>query len=98
MGTRRAGVGVTTQTPAEIIDKLKGMLDDAAVASGLALLPLFVDTAPMGVRTRGHDIAASLRSRAADVAARDEARHVVERWNREFATGSDMWWSPCSAA
>jgi hypothetical protein len=48
----------------------------------------------MGVRTRGHDIAASLRSSAADIAARDEARRVVERWNQSLATGRDMWWSP----
>jgi hypothetical protein len=65
-----------------------------AVTSGLALLPLFVDTAPMGVRTRGHDIAASLRTSAADEAARDEALRVIERWNRALGSGSDIWWSP----
>jgi hypothetical protein len=64
------------------------------VTSVLALLALFVDTAPMGVRTRGHDIAASLRSGAADAAARDEAGRVVERWNLALAAGRDMWWSP----
>jgi hypothetical protein len=29
-----------------------------------------------------------------DMAAQDEAKRVVERWNRELATGRDMWWSP----
>jgi hypothetical protein len=64
------------------------------VASGLALLPLFVDTPPMGVRTRGYDIAASLRTGAADLAAQAEARRVIERWNRTLATGREIWWSP----
>src|ERR1700674_3373186 len=48
----------------------------------------------MGVRTRGYDIAASLRSSAADVAARDEARRVVERWNATLAAGRGALWSP----
>jgi hypothetical protein len=48
----------------------------------------------MGVRTRGHDIAASLRSGAADTAARDEARRVVERWNAALAVGQGALWSP----
>jgi hypothetical protein len=64
------------------------------VTPGLALSLPFVDTNDMGTRTRGHDIAASLRSSADDVAARDEARRVVERWNQALAAGGDMWWSP----
>src|SRR6202521_761926 len=48
----------------------------------------------MGVRTRGYDIAASLRSSAADVAARDQARRVVERWNAALAAGRGALWSP----
>ena len=48
----------------------------------------------MGVRTRGHDLAAYLRDHAADQAARDDAARVIERWNRALATGRDMWWSP----
>jgi hypothetical protein len=34
----------------------------------------------MGVCTRGHDIAAYLRTGAIDTAARDEAARVIERW------------------
>ena len=48
----------------------------------------------MGVRTRGYDIAASLRSSAADVVARDQARRVVERWNAALAAGRGALWSP----
>jgi hypothetical protein len=48
----------------------------------------------MGVRTRGYDIAASLRSNAADAAALDEARRVIKRWNRALAAARDIWWSP----
>src|ERR1700674_5398217 len=48
----------------------------------------------MGVRTRGHDLAAYLRDHAADQAARDDAARVIERWNRALATGRDIWWSP----
>jgi hypothetical protein len=48
----------------------------------------------MGVRTRGYDIAASLRAGAADEAARADAARVIERWNAALATGRDMWWSP----
>ena len=48
----------------------------------------------MGVRTRRYDIASYLRISAADVAARDEARRVIETWNQELAAGRDVWWSP----
>src|ERR1700674_2728736 len=48
----------------------------------------------MGVRTRGYDLAAYLRSHAADQAARDDAMRVIERWNRAIASGRDIWWSP----
>jgi hypothetical protein len=48
----------------------------------------------MGVRTRGHDLAAYLQNHAADQAARDDAMRVIERWNRDLAAGRDMWWSP----
>jgi hypothetical protein len=39
-----------------------------------------------------------MRSSAADVAARDEARRVVDRWNRAIAAGRDIWWSPTMRA
>src|SRR3984893_5516993 len=48
----------------------------------------------MGVRTRGHDLAAYLRDHAADQAARDEAARVIERWNRAIDAGRDTRWSP----
>ena len=41
----------------------------------------------MGVRTRGHDLAAYLQNHAADQAARDDAMRVIERWNRDLAGG-----------
>jgi len=34
------------------------------------------------------------KSRAEAAAARAEAEHVVERWNRAIAMGRDIWWSP----
>jgi hypothetical protein len=48
----------------------------------------------MGVRTRGHDLAAYLRTNTADQAARDDAARVIERWNGALAAGRDIWWSP----
>src|ERR1700680_3347610 len=48
----------------------------------------------MGVRTRGHDIAAGLRTSAADKEARDGAARVIDRWNTAIAIGRDIWWSP----
>jgi hypothetical protein len=48
----------------------------------------------MGVRTRGYDIAGSLRASAADKASQDEARRVVERWNAALAAGRGTLWSP----
>jgi hypothetical protein len=90
---RLHNLGHTQQLPTPTRDRAHPTRTQRAPASGLALFPPFVDTAPMGVRTRGHDIAVSLRSSAADAAARDEARRVIERWNRDLAAGRDMWWS-----
>ena len=39
----------------------------------------------MGVRRRGYDIAAYVRTYAADKAARDEALRVVELWKTDLA-------------
>jgi hypothetical protein len=52
------------------------------------------DTAAMGVRTRGLDIATNAKRQVADAAARAEAKGVVERWNEQLATSRDMLWSP----
>ena len=48
----------------------------------------------MGVRRRTYDIAKYIRTTAADRAAMDAARRVVEWWNGELAAGLDIWWSP----
>jgi hypothetical protein len=48
----------------------------------------------MGVRTRGLDIAVAAERQVADVAARAEAKGVVERWNEQLAASRDMLWSP----
>jgi bifunctional non-homologous end joining protein LigD len=39
------------------------------------------NSAPMGVRTRGMDIAINAKWQVADAAARAEAKAVIERWN-----------------
>jgi hypothetical protein len=49
---------------------------------------------PMGVRTRGLDIGINAKRQVADVAARAEAKAVIERWNEQLATSRDMLWSP----
>jgi hypothetical protein len=41
---------------------------------------------------RSQELAARMRVDAADKAARDEAGHVVERWNRHIASDKDVWW------
>jgi hypothetical protein len=48
----------------------------------------------MGVRTRGLDIATNAKRRAADAAARAQAKAVIERWNEQLAASRDMLWSP----
>jgi hypothetical protein len=48
----------------------------------------------MGIRTRGLDIKAGAKQRAADKAARAEANAVIERWNQQLASSRDMLWSP----
>jgi hypothetical protein len=48
----------------------------------------------MGIRTRGLDIKAGAKQRAADKAARAEANAVIERWNEQLASSRDMLWSP----
>ena len=45
---------------------------------------------PMGICTRGLDIKVGVKQRAADKAARAEAKGVVERWNEQLAAGRDM--------
>ena len=49
---------------------------------------------PMGVRTRGLDIATNAKRQVADAAARAEAKAVVERWNEQLVASRDMLWSP----
>ena len=39
-------------------------------------------------------LAAYMRAKAAEKAARDEALHVVERWNAALAKGRGALWSP----
>jgi hypothetical protein len=48
----------------------------------------------MGIRTRGLDISTNTRQRAADRAARAEAKGVIDRWNEQLAAGREMLWSP----
>jgi hypothetical protein len=43
---------------------------------------------------RADRMAAYMRTRAAEKAARDEAVRVVERWKAEVASGSLILWSP----
>jgi hypothetical protein len=52
------------------------------------------DNAAMGIRTRGLDISINARQRAADSAARAEAKGVIDRWNEQLAAGREMLWSP----
>jgi hypothetical protein len=52
------------------------------------------DTAAMGVRTRGLDIAIAAKRQVADAAARAEAKAVIERWNEQLSASRDMLWSP----
>jgi hypothetical protein len=53
-----------------------------------------IDTAAMGIRTRGLDIKLGVKQRAAHKAARAEAQAVIERWNEQLAASRDMLWSP----
>jgi hypothetical protein len=53
-----------------------------------------VDTPPMGIRTRGLDIAINAKRQVADAAARAEAKAVIERWNEQLVASRDMLWSP----
>ena len=48
----------------------------------------------MGIRTRGLDIKVGAKQRAADKAARAEAKAVVERWNEQLAADRELLWSP----
>ena len=60
-----------------------------AVVEQLARAALWRDTAAMGVRTRGYDLAAYLRDHTADRAARHDATRVIERWNRAITADAD---------
>jgi hypothetical protein len=49
---------------------------------------------PMGVRTRGLDIAKNAKRQVADDAARAEAQAVIDRWNEQLAASRDILRSP----
>jgi hypothetical protein len=53
---------------------------------------------PMGVRTRGLDIAINAKRQVADAAARAEAKTVIERWNEQLSASRNMLWSPTHLA
>jgi hypothetical protein len=80
---RTANLVVTNQTRT---NSRRSLFFEVPFTNMRAVRSLAVTCPNMGVRTRGYDMSASLRSCAADVAARDEARRVVERWNRVLAT------------
>jgi hypothetical protein len=48
----------------------------------------------MGIRTRGLDIKAGAKQRAADKAARAEATAVIDCWNEQLVASRDILWSP----
>ncbi len=48
----------------------------------------------MGIRTRRPEMLATWRSRAEEKAAREEARRIVERWNRALTAGRGTLGSP----
>jgi hypothetical protein len=49
---------------------------------------------PMGVRTRGVDVAVNAKRQVADAVARAEAKAVIECWNEQLVASRDMLWSP----
>ena len=60
---------------------------------GFPQLRIWLIVGAMGIRTRGLDIKVSAKQRAADKAARAEAKAVVDRWNEQLAAGRDMLFS-----